>query len=601
MLLFIRKNIRGGVRVAYDGDPEILGITLDRTFFGLDEDIHMWFTYAPPLNSPYTKGRDMDVLDRVETICDPDCNNIMMGDLNGRTNTSLEQIEDGQDNHSPINDITSYTRHLPLGARNNMDTAPIDKQGKYIVSKCKSLGLRILNGRTKGDRTGAFTRFPLQRNEKPSVIDYGLCSHDLADKVTSFRVQPFDGTSDHCCISTSITTSFHDSVGGPDSGESLPAERPPPFVRDLSERYKENLDNNGGLQKLDEALTSQGEVTQSLIDSWADSFNQIIATTAASTFPSGRAGGVPRPPKTGPKSKNKKPQQKTTKWYSEECRKAKFRLKSLIRSVGENPLDRNIRERLIGARKAYKTTCRKAESSFRKRMLSRLLAEDDPKKFWEIISKMRDWGSTKPDPSSAIPPDQWKEHFTKLLNTDKREEFVVPEGIPLHEMDGCITKKELESALAKAKDGKAFGPDLIIMEYIKHASSSAKATLLTLIHAIYVHALYPTLWTTNYLKAIYKKGAKTDPNNYRGLAIGPALGKLYSLILLERLETYAEDNNIISKFQIAFRKGFRTADHVYVLKTLVTKLVTQGGGKLFAAFIDFKKAYDTVNPLTPET
>ena len=42
-------------------------------------------------------------------------------------------------------------------------------------------------------------------------------------------------------------------------------------------------------------------------------------------------------------------------------------------------------------------------------------------------------------------------------------------------------------------------------------------------------------------------------------------------------------------------KGSRTSDHVFLLKTLIEKMVKKDGEKLYAAFIDFKKAYDTVD------
>ena len=106
--------------------------------------------------------------------------------------------------------------------------------------------------------------------------------------------------------------------------------------------------------------------------------------------------------------------------------------------------------------------------------------------------------------------------------------------------------------------------------------------------------MYPSSWSNNFLKAIYKKGAADDPANYRGLAIGSVLAKLYSTILLNRIEIYATTKGIISVNQIGFIKGCRTADHIYLLKTLITKY-TKNRGRLYAAFIDFKKAYDTVN------
>ena len=42
-------------------------------------------------------------------------------------------------------------------------------------------------------------------------------------------------------------------------------------------------------------------------------------------------------------------------------------------------------------------------------------------------------------------------------------------------------------------------------------------------------------------------------------------------------------------------QGCRTSDHIFLLQTIVEKVVKNQKGKLYAAFIDFKKAYDTVN------
>ena len=161
-------------------------------------------------------------------------------------------------------------------------------------------------------------------------------------------------------------------------------------------------------------------------------------------------------------------------------------------------------------------------------------------------------------------------------------------------MGSRIKYEELKDVIARMKFGKASGPDNIIAEYIRYATKNVVTALLELLNAIFTQAIYPSAWTNNFLKAIYKKGPTDDPGNYRGLAIGSALAKLYSNVLLNRLEIYTTANGIISKNQIGFIKGFRTADHIYLLKTLITKY-TRNRGRLYAAFIDFKKAYDTVN------
>ena len=45
---------------------------------------------------------------------------------------------------------------------------------------------------------------------------------------------------------------------------------------------------------------------------------------------------------------------------------------------------------------------------------------------------------------------------------------------------------------------------------------------------------------------------------------------------------------MIGDYQIGFKKGSRTADHVFLLKGIIYKYV-QKGKKMFACFVDYKK------------
>ena len=94
---------------------------------------------------------------------------------------------------------------------------------------------------------------------------------------------------------------------------------------------------------------------------------------------------------------------------------------------------------------------------------------------------------------------------------------------------------------------------------------------------------------------IYKKGGVSDPDNFRGLAIGPALAKLFSHIMLKRLNLFIKNKGLLSANQIGFAKGSCTSDHIFLLQTLVEKIVKKGKKHLYAAFIDYKKAYDKVD------
>ena len=95
-------------------------------------------------------------------------------------------------------------------------------------------------------------------------------------------------------------------------------------------------------------------------------------------------------------------------------------------------------------------------------------------------------------------------------------------------LDRIITIDELRKALLLLKYHKAIECDRISAEYLKAFAENSGEILLKIIQGLFSKNAYPSEWTSNFLKPIYKKGETIDPDNYRGLAIGAALAKLYS-------------------------------------------------------------------------
>ena len=69
--------------------------------------------------------------------------------------------------------------------------------------------------------------------------------------------------------------------------------------------------------------------------------------------------------------------------------------------------------------------------------------------------------------------------------------------------------------------------------------------------------------------------------------------KLFSLILRNRLNTWCEGNEVLDEFQFGFRVDRSTSDSIFILHSLVQH-VLKDSGKLYCAFIDYEKAFDTV-------
>ena len=583
MLLLIRKTIRIGIKIVSNDDPDILGVLLLKDFFGLPQDVTIWFVYASPSDSSYLTNRD-DVLDCLERRLQVHENSLIFGDLNGKTNTRPDYVVDDSDKHSPISDIDSYVADSPL-ERNNSDTKPVDRRGKKILELCQSYSLRILNGRTAGDRWGHLTRFPLRLGETPSVLDYAICPTNLLKEVKSFRVYPLCHISDHCCISCKLETSREHNRPTCKMTNYNEGPKGPKFDIAYAETYTQNLDREPGFKEIDNALSNlENNPSQQQMDTLMDKFNESIIRTATKSFPAKKIAQ--------PNKKIRKP----ARWFNDECAKFRKSHRRALAKLNKNPFNTHLQELALHARKNYKKACKEAEAELRVRVTKKLLDlnDKDPKQFWKLLKNMREWGREKPDPSDGIEPESWKQYYQSLLNKSSAQPLDLPQGQPNPKLDKPLMIEELHLVIKKAKLGKAFGPDGNHVEYIKFASAEVIRTLFHLMKLLFENFMFPSAWTVNYLRPIYKKDSKDDPDNYRGLAIASTISKLYCMILLQRLESHMLETGLISPNQIGFMKNCQAPDHVYLLKTLVTKVLKQKK-KLYAAFIDFKKAYDTVD------
>ena len=96
------------------------------------------------------------------------------------------------------------------------------------------------------------------------------------------------------------------------------------------------------------------------------------------------------------------------------------------------------------------------------------------------------------------------------------------------------------------------------------------------------------------INPILKEGSADDPNNYRGICVSSAFLKLMCSMVSSRLQTYVDENGLLNKNQIGFKRKSRTSDHLLTVKSLVKKYVSQGKKKLYSCFVDFRKAFDSV-------
>ena len=217
------------------------------------------------------------------------------------------------------------------------------------------------------------------------------------------------------------------------------------------------------------------------------------------------------------------------------------------------------------------------------------------KEFWSEINKHR----RKNNVTNAIQPQDWVNHFSSVLNegaqTEESTDDIEDHNVYYNEiLDSDISTDEVSKAINKLKGNKAAGADGIVAELIKGAQPNILGYLVKLFNVLFSKGIFPTAWTKAILIPIHKKGSVDSTDNYRGISLLSVVSKVYTSILNNRLTTWVETNSILSDAQCGFRKGRSTIDHIFTLHAAIQKQFVNNA-KLYVAFIDFRKAYDTVN------
>ncbi|CAG2209988.1 unnamed protein product [Mytilus edulis] len=273
---------------------------------------------------------------------------------------------------------------------------------------------------------------------------------------------------------------------------------------------------------------------------------------------------------------------------------------------------KSARHVFVKTRKTFDKNCQQAKRQYWYRSQEELCAvqNGNPREFWKKIGRigvgnerqknipmevLHDDGSICTDTDVVL--NKWKISFDNLLNCKDKDNLPnesITNNISDDFLDCEITIDEVLNVLIKAKNGKAPGIDLIPIELYRN--DILLYVLHNLFNKCFKFGKIPSMWSKGIITPIPKcSTADTrDPLSYRGITLAPCSYKLFCSILNNRLVSWLETKNILHDEQNGFRGGRSTIDH---LSTLTSIIETRKLRKLstFAVFVDFKKAYDTVN------
>ena len=200
----------------------------------------------------------------------------------------------------------------------------------------------------------------------------------------------------------------------------------------------------------------------------------------------------------------------------------------------------------------------------------------------------------------SISPEAWLKHFNRVYNIPggrDREEWSSPcLTHVVEQLDRAISPTEVRFALLDMKSNKAPGWDGLPVEFYKRSAFLISPTLARLFNFLFENSIYPETWALSLVQPIFKKkGSLNNPDNWRGVALLPSIAKIYTKTLCCRLRRWTLSNNVISENQAGFRPGYSTIDNCFILGTLVDSALAKRKGRLYCCFVDFRKAFDSVN------
>ena len=106
-------------------------------------------------------------------------------------------------------------------------------------------------------------------------------------------------------------------------------------------------------------------------------------------------------------------------------------------------------------------------------------------------------------------------------------------------------------------------------ELLKYGGSGMIDLLQQLFAVVWREEFVPPQWREGLIVNLFKKGDKGDPGNYRGITLLSVVGKVFCMVLNNRLVQHFDKGGVLHEGQAGFRLRRSCVDNIYTLNELV--------------------------------
>ena len=230
--------------------------------------------------------------------------------------------------------------------------------------------------------------------------------------------------------------------------------------------------------------------------------------------------------------------------------------------------------------------------------------------FWQKLN-----GPPTPLPKPLLQHSQWQQYMADLCAPPSAGS-PCPSTSPqegaqqaARDLNVPISSADVESALPLLNNnnsgaGQGWPSELLRYPYQEVTGGDGNVSklhvlerpLAAILDAAFQRGVFPDEMKSSLVIPVFKKGDKSDPANHQPIAVGEPLCRLYAAILNQRIVSWSEDSGLRAPCQAKFCPCMSTEHQLFALRHLIDRFKFQKE-PLFTAFVDLKKAYDSVQHL----
>ena len=163
-------------------------------------------------------------------------------------------------------------------------------------------------------------------------------------------------------------------------------------------------------------------------------------------------------------------------------------------------------------------------------------------------------------------------------------------------VDITITEEIVMTKLQNLKVTSSPGPDGLSPRLFEKFRIHLCAPLTKIYQASMQSGEVPEDWRTANVTPIFKKGAKSKPDNYRQISQSSIPGKILESIIKDQIVDHLDINNLINSSQHGFTKNKSCVTNLLEFLETVTSVIDSGEW-FDVVYLDFSKAFDKVPKL----